>query len=162
MPVTPVTAAPFVLIKPLIRLGDISTGVPIECAAHTVEAIPEVDETEYKTFCGAYVAYGTEKWTITITVLQSFGAAGFWNLVRPLANTVVPFTILPDGTTANSVTNVGMVGTARVKPFAYLSGGAGEPSEFDLVLAVQGAPTFPVTGATMMMADEEGSETVAA
>jgi hypothetical protein len=139
----------------MIRLGDITTGVPIDCAAHTVEAVPEVDSTDYKTFCGAYTSYGPEKWTVTCTVLQSFGAAGFWNLVRPLANTVVPFTILPDNSTANSVTNVAMVGTARVMPFAFLSGGVGEPSEFDLVLGVSGTPTFPVTGATMMAAEAE-------
>lgn len=156
MAVTPVTAAPFVLVKPTIRLGDITTGVPIECAAHTVEAVPEVDSTDYKTFCGAYTSYGPEKWTITITVLQSFGTAGFWNLVRPLANTVIPFTIIPDSTTANSPSNVAMVGTARVMPFAFLSGGVGEPSEFDLVLGVSGTPTFPTTGATMMAEGVEG------
>lgn len=148
MPVAPVTATPYVLVKPMIRLGDISTGSPIECAAHTAEIIPEVPESEWRTFCGAGTTYGTEKWTVTVTVLQSFGAAGFWNLIRPLANTVVPFTILTDAATANSVTNPAMVGTARVKPFAFISGTVGETSEFDLVLAVQGTPTFPTTGAT--------------
>jgi hypothetical protein len=155
MPIAPVTAAPFVLIKPMIRVGDLTTGTPIECAAHTIEAVPEVETTDYKTFCGAYTAFGPEKWTVTVTVLQSFGAAGFWNLLRPLVNTVVPFTILTDGTTTNSVTNPAMVGTARVMPFPFLSGGVGEPQEFDFVLLVQGTPTFPVTGATLMATDAD-------
>jgi hypothetical protein len=145
MAVSPVTAAPFIIVKPKILLGNITTGVTIECAANQVDASPEQDENTYETFCGTYTTYKPEKWVITVTALQSFGAAGLWTLVRPLVGTVTAFELLPDTSVARSVSNPAMVGNALVKAFPFLTSPVGEPSEFELVLAVQGVPTFPIT-----------------
>jgi hypothetical protein len=38
--------------------------------------VTDQDENDYETFCGTYSTYGPEKWTITATVLQSFGVDG--------------------------------------------------------------------------------------
>jgi hypothetical protein len=72
---------------------------------------------------------------------------------------VQPFLLVPDSRVAVSADNVAMAGDAYVTGFAYLSGAVGEASEFDLVLAVQGEPTFPVIPPVMTMAaDEEAAD----
>ena len=146
MPASPVTAAPFVPVKPLISL-DTGAGntVTFECAAESVEVSVEQDENTYETFCGSYTTYKPEQWTITASVFQSYGTAGLWTLVRPLVGTSRTFIFQPDGVAAVSVANPKMTGTAIVKAFPFYSGAPGEPTAFDLVLAVQGIPTFPIT-----------------
>lgn len=134
---------PFILVKPRITIGDsATTGVDIECNANQVEASPEQDENTVETFCGTYTTYKPEVWTITIGALQSFGTDGLWTNVHPLVNTVQPFEILPDGRVPVSADNPLMSGNAIVKGFPFLSGAVGEASEFDLELAVQGAPEW--------------------
>src|SRR5262245_49070486 len=148
MAVTPADAPPFFLIKPLIQIGPTATAVSIECAANNVETNVDQDETTAETFCGTWTNYKTPKWTVVITVLQSFGAAGRWTLLQPLAGTVQPFMIQADAATAPSVDNPVMSGTARIKYFPFLSGAVGEASDFDLELAVQGAPVFGIVAPT--------------
>lgn len=151
MALTTITAPPFQLVKPRIRLGDATTGVDIQCGANQVDASPEQDETVQETFCGSYTFYKPEVWTITITALQSYGTGGLWNQVRPLVGTVVEFALLPDADAAVSDDNPEMSGTALVKGFPFISGPVGEASEFDLELAVQGTPDFSY-GATAVAA----------
>lgn len=139
-----VTSPPFVLVKPKILLGETGTEVEIQCGANQVEASPEQDESTVETFCGTYTTYKPEQWTITVGALQSFGAGGLWTNLRPMCNTVVPFELLPDASAAPSVDNPSMTGTCLVKGFPFLSGAVGEASEFDLELAVQGAPEWVV------------------
>jgi hypothetical protein len=156
---TAVDVAPFILQKPTISIGPAGAEVEIQCGANQVDAHPEQDSNDVETFCGVYTSYKPEKWTITVTCVQSFGAAGLWNLLRPLCNTVQPFLLVPDSRVAVSVDNVAMAGDAYVTGFAYLSGAVGEASEFDLVLAVQGEPTFPIVPPVMTMAaDAEGAD----
>jgi hypothetical protein len=95
-----------------------------------------------ETFCGVFTSYKPAKWTITVTALQSFGANALWNNLRPLVNTIQPFTVLPDAGAAVSADNPLMTGEAYIPEFAFLAGAVGEASEFDFVLAVQGDPEF--------------------
>jgi len=145
MPASPVTAAPFIPVKPLISLdsGGGNT-VSFECASESVEVSVEQDENTYETFCGTYTNYKPEQWTVTASVFQSYGATGLWTLVRPLVGPARAFTFQPDFTLPVSVTNPKMSGTAIVKAFPFYSGSPGEPQAFDLVLAVQGTPTFAI------------------
>lgn len=153
MAITPVTEPPFLPVKPKIRVGDATTGVDIECAAGELAVEVEQDEATTETFCGTYTTYKAEVWTITATVFPSYGAAGLWNLVRPLVGAVQPFAILPDAAAAVGVDNPMMTGTAIVKAFPFFAGSPGEPSSFDLVLAVQGTPTFATTGTLPLTAE---------
>jgi hypothetical protein len=146
MAVAPVTAPPFVPVKPKIRIGNGTTGVDIECAAGELVVEVEQDEATTETFCGTYTTYKAEVWTVTATVFESYGAAGLWNLVRPLVGVVQPFAILPDAAATVSADNPMMTGNCFVKAFPFFSGSPGEPTSFDLVLAVQGTPTFATTG----------------
>lgn len=159
MPVVQVTKAPLILQKPQILIGDALTGVEIQCASNQIDAHPEQDSNDVETFCGTYTSYKPEKWSITLTMLQSFGASdGLWNNVRPLCNTVQPFLLVPDNRVAVSADNVAMAGFAYVTGFAYLNAAVGEASEFDLVLAVQGEPTFPIIPPTALMADSAAAK----
>jgi len=141
MPTVDVTTAPFIPVKPFISLGAVANAVTFICPAESVEVAPEQDETSIKTFCGEYTTMGPEKWTITASSFLSYGATGLWAALRPLVNTVQPFIFRPD-TAVVSVTNPQMAGNALLKAFPFFSGAPGEPTAVDVVLAVQGVPTF--------------------
>lgn len=136
---------PYYMVQPKLTLGDVGAEVELQCYANNVETNIDQDETTTKTFCGVYKSYGPETWTIVLTVLQSFGADGLWTKVKPMVGTIVPFTILPNALDPVSADNPLMSGTCLVKAFPFLSGAVNEPSEMDLELAVQGAPTFTET-----------------
>ena len=142
---TVLSAPPFILVKPKLTLGATGSQVEYECSANNVDVAVDQDENTVETFCGTFTSYKPEVWTITVTVLMSYGTAGFWNTVRPLVGTVVPFTVLPDATAAPGPDNPQMTGNALVKAFPFVSGAVGEASEVDFVLAVQGAPTWVET-----------------
>jgi hypothetical protein len=152
-----VEQAPFILQKPTISIGPAGSEVEIQCGANQIDASPEQDSNDVETFCGVFTSYKPEKWTVTITALQSFGADGLWNNLRPLCNTVQPFLLVPDSRVPVSEDNVAMSGTAYVTGFAYLSAAVGEASEFDLVLAVQGDPDFPIIPPVMTQAAQADS-----
>lgn len=139
---TPVTAPPFIPVKPKIAIGTTGAAVDIACAASELAVEVDQDESTTETFCGAYTTYKAEVWTATVTVFPSYGAAGLWNLVRPLVGTIQDFTILPDSTKPAGPTNPQMTGKAIVKAFPFYTGAPGEPVSFDIELAIQGTPTF--------------------
>lgn len=146
---------PHILQKPLLEItlpGATPTTVEIQCSSNQVEIAPEQDETTTETFCGSYTSYKAEVWTVTITALQSFGADGLWTQLRPMAGKFVDFRILPDADLPVGVDNPEMTGSAILKAFAFLSASVGEPSDFDVVLGVQGMPTWSTTPAAGMEA----------
>lgn len=141
---------PYFMVKPsvLVESHDaVPVVVELQCMSNGVDATPEQDENTTETFCGTYTNYKPEVWTITITVVQSFGTDGLWTLMRPLVGTLVDYTITPDSREPVSVDNPALIGVALVKAFSFVSGSVGEASEFDLVLAGQGIPTSSVTPA---------------
>ena len=143
MPDTPVTAVPFIPVKPKILIGTTGSGVDIACAASDLAVEVDQDEVTTETFCGTYTTYKPEVWTITATVYPSYGTAGLWNLLRPLVGGAAkPYSILPDGSKVAGPDNPQMTGTCFVKAFPFYTGSAGEPTTFDVELAVQGTPTF--------------------
>ena len=146
MPDSVINVPPFILIKPKLRIGPAGAGVVFECGANEVDVSPEQDSSDTETFCGLYTSYKPAKWTITVTALTSYGTLGLWNTLRPFVNTVVAFALLPDGAAAVGVSNPLMTAQAYFPEFAFLSAPVGETSEFDLVFAVQGVPTFATTG----------------
>ncbi len=153
---TVLSAPPFILTKPKLTLGATGSQVEYECSANNVDVAVDQDENTVETFCGTFTSYKPEVWTITVTVLMSYGTDGFWTTVRPLVGTVVPFTVLPDAALPVGPDNPEMTGNALVKAFPFLSGAVGEASEVDFVLAVQGAPAFGVA-MTMATNTAEGS-----
>jgi hypothetical protein len=144
---------PHFMTKPLLIIGPSATPVmELECAANNIDASADQDENDYNTYCGTYSSYGPEKWTITATILQSFGVDGVWTKLRPVVGTIQAFELRPDANDPRSIDNPAMTGNALVKAFPFLSGGVNEPSEIDIVLKVQGVPTMALTGGTPLRA----------
>lgn len=139
-----VNAPPFIPVHPVLKLGTAPNTVDISCPAESLEVSPDQDENTIETFCGSYTTYKPEKWTITASSFLSYGTAGLWNLLRPLVGTVVDFEVRPDDDVA-APGNPSMKGKAVVKAFPFFSGGPGEPTAVDIVLAVQGIPTWTTT-----------------
>lgn len=145
MPAATVSAPPFLPVKPIVKITGATDSVEIQCAAESFEVSVDQDETTTETFCGTYTTYKAEVWTITGTVFQSYGAAGLWNLLRPMVGVVTTFEMIPDASQPRSVSNPVMSGSCIVKAFNFYSGGPGEPTSFDVIIAVQGTPTFTTT-----------------
>ena len=156
MPDTIVTAPPFIVTHPLIKIGPVGSAVEFECPATNLDTAVDQSENTVETFCGTYTSYKAPKWTVTITVAQSYGAEGTWTLIEPMVGTVVPFEIQPDAAAA-SVDNPNMSGTAMVKAFPFISAGPGSVSEIDIVLAVQGEPTFGIVAPAMADVEAEAA-----
>jgi len=136
-----VTAPPWVLVHPYISIGPTGSEVEFHCSATNLVVEAAQDEDKKISFCGAYVTFKPVEWTITATSLMSYGTAGLWNLLQPMMGTIQPFEVRPDTATA-SPDNPSMKGNCMVKWVDFINGAAGEISECDVVLAVQGAPTF--------------------
>lgn len=138
-------ADPFILNHPRFTLNPGASAIELDCSANEVHTNVEQDESTVETFCGTYTNYKAEVWDITIQGVQSFGTDGLWNVLRPLVGTIVPFELLPDTDAAVSASNPLMQGTALVKAFPFIDAALGEASEFDVVFAVQGQPTWDIT-----------------
>lgn len=144
---------PHFMTRPLLVIGPSASPImELQCAANNIEATPDQDENEYDTYCGSYQTLGPEKWNITATVLQSFGTDGVWTKLRPVVGTVQPFELRPDAPDPRGLDNPAMTGNALVKAFQFLNGGVNGPSEIDIVLKVQGTPTWLTTGGTPLRA----------
>jgi hypothetical protein len=156
MPDSVVNAPPFIVVRPLIKIGATGSAVEFECGATNLDITVDQDENTVPTFCGAYTSYKAPKWTITITLAQSYGANGTWTLLHPLCGTIQPFVIQPD-VAAPSVSNPVMSGTAVVKQLPFMSVAPGEASEVDLELAVQGDPVFGIVAPTAATAETEAA-----
>ena len=155
---------PMFLVKPLITLGDDtavpSTLVELQCSASNVDVASDQDETTAETFCAVFTNYKSPKFTITLTLYQSFGTDGIWAKLQPMFGTIQPFTLAPDADNpTGTIDNPLMFGTARVKYAPFLSGAVGEASDFDLELGVQGMPSYapPDTPPTALVASSSSS-----
>lgn len=138
---TPVTALPFPVVHPYIAVGPTGTEVEFHCSATNLAVEVDQDEDSKDTFCGSYTTYKAAKWVITATAAMSYGATGLWNLLQPLMGTTQPFEVRPD-TAVAAPGNPSMKGVCVVKWVDFINAAPGEISECDVVLAVQGAPTF--------------------
>lgn len=156
-----VTAPPHIWQRPLITIGATGSSVDITCAGTNLTVDVDQDENTVDTFCGSYTSYKAAKWTITVTIAQSFGADGSWELIHPLCGTLQPFMIQPAQGTP-SVDNPVMSGTAMVKQLPFADAAPGEASEVDLELAVQGDPVFGIVAPTGTETSSSSSSSSAA
>lgn len=161
MPDTQVTAPPFILDHPSIKIGPTGSAIEIECGATNLTVDVSQDDNTVNTFCGSYTSYKAPKWTITVSLAQSYGAGGTWTLIHPMCGTIQPFVLQPD-TAAPSVDNPVMSGTVLLKQLPFIDGAPGEASEIDLELAVQGDPVFGIVAPTGMAASSPAPSAAAA
>src|SRR5687767_4328171 len=65
-------------------------------------------------------APGLTRTTITLEVLQSFGADGLWNVLKPLEGQLVYFSFSPNGTTTAGATNPIATGQCYVPAISFV------------------------------------------
>ncbi len=152
MPATVIAEQPFTLFDPsLIVNYDEANSLPavqLNCAMSQLRG--EFDRTEIAqgTFCspGKKITRITGR-RLIITVRQSFGVAGLWNLLTPMAEEEWSFALLGDHTTVPAPSNVEMSGRLYIPEPEFLSGDQ-EPTEsmtYELSLEIDGIPVYTTT-----------------
>lgn len=154
-----VETPPFVLTKPSIMIGTSPAMKELRCAANQITHAIDQGTNDYDTYCGSYRSYGVARHTLTITIYQNFDTDGPWQVLKPLENTVVDFTLLPDDNQASGPTNPLMFGKVRVPAIPFLDAGVNEASSIDIELSIQGTPSFaPPDTAPALAATAGGTE----
>jgi hypothetical protein len=130
------------MIKPKVLIGP-SPGVDITCFLHKVEFKPDQDTNDNDTFCGTYRSYGPVRWTITLSLFQSFGAGNAWDILAGLQMQTVHLEVTPsEALPVGTVDNPTVAAEVTVPPMPFLTSDVGEASDMDLDLDVQGGLTY--------------------
>src|SRR5262245_10534759 len=153
---TVITAVPFTVQHPLIKIGATGSSVEISCPATHVTLEPNQDENTVDTFCGSYTTYKKPVWTLTTTIALSYGTGGVYDALYPLMGTLQPWQVQPDNG-APSASNPNFSGTGYVQYVSVVDADPGGASEVDCVIAVQGAIVKGITAPAMaeVAAEEE-------
>ena len=135
----------------------IADGIQLNCAATTID--PQIDQefVDIETFCNeAGEAPGKTKRTINVGVRLSYGAAGVFNLLQPLANSRVTFALLPNYAKAVAADNPEMSGNLWVPEIPMSIGEVGGSPVYDMVLNLDGPPVFAYLDANKVIAHPDG------
>ena len=141
--------------KPLI-LNDASVsidGVPLDCVTNHVELSPDVSVVTISTLCAETDYPGAVKWSLVLTLLQSFDAGATAETLSGAVDGGVPvdFEIIPYKSQAVSATNPSYSGQVIPKPYAPINGDAGAESIIDLEWSLVAEPVKSIVpGATTL------------
>ena len=137
----PVVVEPLPLI--LTNASVILDGTELACVANHVELSPDINITTLDTFCGSRDYPGTVKWSLILTLYQSFDVDATEDVLsRCVAGGVpVPFTIAGyRDVAAGTATNPSWSGDVIPQPYAPINGDAGDASTVELEWSVVGEP----------------------
>ena len=148
-----------VLTDPSIKISKtaLTTGLTeLACSASHVELMPDTAVTTVDTMCGSVDYPGTTKWTLGITLYQSFdvGAAEEVLAAAVAVGAPVPFELIGYKTPPVSATNPKWTGFVQPAPYSPINGDAGDASEIELEWAVTSGPVKGITPVLFM----EGTE----
>lgn len=137
-------AAPFRLDGPSFKIGaEDPPTLELSSNGRRVTILPTQEMEDVETFSNpGGQAPGLIRNTIGLEVLQSFGADGLWNILKPLEGELVYFTFTPDGDAAVSESNPMMTGQCWVPAVPYLDAGVRKFSSFTMEFGVYGIPEF--------------------
>ena len=131
------TPAPFKLTDPSLILDPDGDAIELKCSSRQIKHTISWATLDDSTFCEPSAeGIGKVTETIELTVLQSFGTEGLWNLLSRLALTVVDFqlfTIADLWATDSPV----MTGTCMVPPVPLIDAGIGENTELTLTFNIR-------------------------
>ena len=136
-----VTAPPLPLI-----LDDASVsidGAALDCVTNHLELSPDVSTVTITTLCGETDYPGAVKWSLVLTLQQSFDAGATEDILSAAVDGGVPvaFEIIPYKSQAVSATNPSYSGMVVPKPYAPINGDAMSESTIDLEWSLTGPPT---------------------
>ena len=138
---------------PLI-LDDASVSIDdgiLDCVTNHLELSPDVTVVTITTLCGETDYPGAVKWSLILTLEQSFDTGATEDILSAAVEGGVPvsFEIIPYKSQPIGPTNPSWSGMVIPKPYAPINGDAMGESTIDLEWSVVGAPIKSVTpGAT--------------
>jgi len=148
---------PLILDDPKIEIsrdGTVAGLTDLACLASHVEIMPDTAITTLDTFCGSVDYPGITKWTLGLTLYQSFDPDATEDVLSEAValGTRTPFRVTPRGSQAVGPTNPIYEGDVLPAPYAPINGDAGEASTIDLEWGIVGTPTKSEVPPTVMAA----------
>jgi hypothetical protein len=118
-------------------------GSELACLLNHIEVTPDVANVELKTMCGTLDYPGAVKWSLKATLYQSFDPGATEETLSAAVDggVAVPFRVIAYRDQAVSATNPEWTGMTVPKPYAPISGDAGDVSSIDLDWGIVGTPT---------------------
>jgi hypothetical protein len=146
-----------------LKLGTALTVAALDelaCYTNHLELSPDVSVTTVDTMCGSIDYPGVVKWSLIVTLYQSYDVGGTEEILSALVSAGVPcyFLIAADRVAPISATNPGWQGQVNPVPYAPLNGDAGEPSEIELEWSLLAPPTKITTPPVALEAEAEGGK----
>ena len=159
------THAPLILTDASIKLSktaDTTGLVELACDASHVEISPDTSVTTVDTFCGSTDYPGITKWSLILTLIQSFDLDATEEVLSAAValGEPVPFQIAGYKTPPVSATNPAWIGKVMPAPYSPINGDAGEVSTIELEWAITEGPTKITTPPTGTMAASSASAPV--
>jgi hypothetical protein len=139
MAVAPPVPNPVILDNAAVSID----GQPLDCMVNHVEISPDTAVTTLDTLCGSRDYPGITKWSLVLTLYQSFDAGATEDVLSSAVEqgTAVPFTVLADRSAAVGPTNPEFGGEVIPQPYSPINGDAGDASTIDLEWSMTGAPS---------------------
>ena len=128
-------------------------GAPLDCVTNHLELSPDVSSVTITTLCGETDYPGAVKWSLVLTLLQSFDAGATEEVLSGAVDggVPVPFEIIPYKSQPVGPTNPSWSGMVVPEPYAPINGDAMAESTIDLEWSLTGPPVKSVTpGATTL------------
>lgn len=142
--------------RPLI-LKDASIsidGQPLDCVTSHLELSPDVSSVTIDTLCASTDYPGAVKWSLVLTLIQSFDAGATEEVLSSAVEggVPVPFEIIPYKSEPVSATNPSYSGMVVPAPYSPINGDAQAESTIDLEWSLTAEPTKSIAPATSQAA----------
>jgi SAP domain len=152
---------PLILDDASIKISTDATTTALKelgCSTNHVELSPDTSVTTLDTMCGSVDYPGTTKWSLILTLYQSFdvGAAEEVLSAAVTFKNPVAFEIIGRKTPPVSATNPRWYGLVRPVPYSPISGDAGDASTIEIEWGITSGPTKAITAGALLAAELEG------
>lgn len=145
--------APLILTNASVQISTDDTAANLKelaCVANHVEISPDVSITTLDTMCGSRDYPGTVKWSLILTLYQSFDPDATEDVLSQAVAFADPvmFAVMGYRDRAPAADNPVWSGLAIPKPYSPINGDAGDASSIDLEWSIVGEPTKGTTAPT--------------
>lgn len=122
-------------------------GTTLDCVTNHLELSPDVSTVTVTTLCGETDYPGAVKWSLVLTLQQSFDAGATEDTLSAAVEggVPVPFEIIPYKSKPVSATNPSYSGMVMPKPYAPINGDAMSESTIDLEWSLTAPPVKSIT-----------------
>jgi SAP domain len=125
------------------------------CSTNHVEISPDTAVTTVDTMCGSIDYPGVTKWSLILTLYQSFDVDAAESVLSAAVAAGVPvaWEVVGRKTPIISATNPAWSGLVRAQPYAPINGDAGDASTIELEWAITSGPTKRTTPTLLAFED---------